>query len=93
LIGLQLHETPVAYVSSELPRMDELRKAPVRPLDRFESAALGHLVGGEDLVVGRSPTGMRMVGSIRSTEGCLRCHEGQRGELLGAFSYTLQARL
>jgi hypothetical protein len=92
LISLQMHETPVAYVSSELPRMDALGKAPVRPLDSFESAALGRLVGGEDLVVGRSQTGMRMVGSIRSTKGCIRCHEGQRGELLGAFSYTLQAR-
>ncbi len=93
LISLQLHEDPVAYVSSELPRMDESAQGlGAAPLDRFESAALGHLVGGEDLVVGRSQTGMRMVGSIRSTKGCITCHEGQRGELLGAFSYTLQAR-
>src|SRR5262249_55358553 len=40
LVGLLLHEEPVVYVSENLPRMDELRGAPTRPLDPFEAAAL-----------------------------------------------------
>jgi hypothetical protein len=90
LVGLLLHDEPLAYVSAELPRMDELRKAPTRLLDHFEASALERLRQGEDLVVGDTPTSMRMLGSIRSTRQCVKCHDGARGDLLGAFSYTLR---
>ena len=30
-----------------------------------------------------------MLGAIRSAKQCVQCHGGQRGDLLGAFSYTL----
>src|SRR5207244_3987227 len=33
LISLLRHPEPVAYISDRLPRMDELKKAPTRPLD------------------------------------------------------------
>ncbi len=92
LIGLLLHEKPVAYVSADLPRMDELRKAPTRPLDRFESAALEKLRRGEDLAVADTAIGLRMLGAIRNAKQCIECHDGKRGDLLGAFSYTLRAR-
>jgi hypothetical protein len=29
-----------------------------------------------------------MLGAIRSTRQCLSCHGGNRGDLLGAFSYV-----
>ena len=90
LVGLLLHEKPVAYVSDELPRMDQLRKGPTRPLNDFESVGLAKLRKGEDLVVESMSTKIRMLGSIRSTKQCLECHGGQRGDLLGAFSYTLK---
>lgn len=32
-----------------------------------------------------------VLGAIRSGKQCLSCHEGERGELLGAFLYTLAA--
>jgi len=32
---------------------------------------------------------VRMVGAIRMAETCMKCHEGKRGDLLGAFSYDL----
>jgi hypothetical protein len=90
LVGLVVHEGPVAYVSANLPRMDELRKAPTRPLDPFETAGLAALRRGEDLFVRDTTDGRRRVlGAIRSGKQCLSCHGGERGELLGAFSYTL----
>ena len=84
-----LHEKPVAYVSANLPRMDELKKAPTRPLDRFESGGLEKLRGGEDLVTAEAGANLRMLGAIRSARQCVDCHGGRRGDLLGAFSYTL----
>jgi hypothetical protein len=89
LVGLVLSPRPVAYVSANLPRMDELREAPTRPLDDFEAAGLATLRRGEDLFVRDVADGLRALGSIRSTKQCLGCHGGQRGQLLGAFSYKL----
>lgn len=89
LVGLLLHKEPVAYVSANLPRMDELKKALTRPLDRFETTGLEKLRGGEDLVTADASANLRMLGAIRSAKQCVQCHGGQRGDLLGAFSYTL----
>jgi hypothetical protein len=87
LVGLAMHEEPVAYVSDHLPRMDELRNAPTRRLDEFESRGLTALRGGEDLFVEERPPGLRLLGSIRNVPMCVECHGGARGDLLGAFSY------
>jgi hypothetical protein len=92
LVGLLLHDEPVAYVSEHLPRMDKVRDAPTRPLDKFESAALEGLRRGEDLLVSDTPDGLRMMGAIRSVKQCVSCHGGERGDLLGAFSYTLRRK-
>ncbi len=90
LVGLVVHDEPVAYISANLPRMDELRKAPTRPLDAFEAAGLAALSRGDDLFVRDTADGRRrMLGAVRSVTQCLSCHGGERGELLGAFSYTL----
>ncbi|HVK13273.1 MAG TPA: hypothetical protein VM597_31255 [Gemmataceae bacterium] len=90
LVGLLLHPEPVAYVSANLPRMDELRDAPTRPLDPFEAEGLELLRGGEELFARGSDKRARMLGAVRSTKQCLACHGGDRGDLLGAFSYTLR---
>jgi hypothetical protein len=71
------------------PRMDELSQAATRPLDGFEKEALARLQRGEDLLVQEAPMQMRMLGSLRAARQCLRCHQVQRGELLGAFSYQM----
>jgi hypothetical protein len=92
LVGLLMYPQPVAYLSDHLPRMDELREAPTRPLDSFESAALERLRQGEDLHVVPTSGGLRMLGAIRSARQCVACHGGQRGDLLGAFSYILRQR-
>jgi hypothetical protein len=89
LIGLLLHDEPVAYVSADLPNMDELRQAPTRPLNRIEAVGLASLQQGEDFFIQQKGDTTWMIGSIRSTKQCIACHGGQRGDLLGAFSYTL----
>jgi hypothetical protein len=90
LISLLKHEQPVAYISEHLPRMDELREAKTRPLNAFERDALEVLRRGEDLKVQNAPREIRMLGSIRAVKQCLQCHDVERGDLLGAFSYRLR---
>lgn len=90
LVGLLRQEKPVVYVSANLPRMDELRAVPTRRLDDFEAEALKSLQGGEDLFVRGTNDKALMLGAIRATKQCLDCHGGNRGDLLGAFSYGLR---
>jgi hypothetical protein len=89
LVSLLKHEVPLAYVSKNLPQMDELRDAPIRPLEEFERTALDRLKSDEDVVIDESPDRMRMIGSLRAAKDCLKCHSVQRGELLGALTYEL----
>ncbi|HVX60337.1 MAG TPA: hypothetical protein VHC19_07045 [Pirellulales bacterium] len=89
LISLLKHESPAAYVSNNLPQMDELEHAPTRPLDAFEQNALERLRSEEDLVIDQATNRIRMVGSLRAAKDCTQCHSVRRGELLGAFSYEL----
>src|SRR5262249_24914209 len=91
LLGIVVHADPVVYVTDNLPRMDELRGAPTRPLDDFEQAGLKALRAGDDLFIRDRVEGRRVLGAIRSAEQCVDCHGGERGYLLGAFSYTLTA--
>lgn len=89
LISLLKHETPVAYISRNLPRMDELVGAPTRPLNTFEMGALKQLQFERDLVIEENLDSIRMVGALRASSDCMKCHNVSRGELLGAFSYVL----
>lgn len=90
LVSLLKHEQPGVYVSEHLPRMDQLAKAKVRTLNSFEEKALKALQGGEDLKTEATTNAIRMVGAMRATKLCLDCHGGERGQLLGAFSYEMQ---
>lgn len=69
--------------------MDELRAAPTRPVDDFEAAGLRALKAGEELFVGDQGSERRILGGIRAVRQCLSCHDGELGELLGAFAYRL----
>ena len=90
LVGLVLAPEPRVYVSEFLPRMDHLKHAAARPPDEFETAALAGLRSGKELVVSEAEGAtVRAVGAIRSAQQCVDCHGGNRGDLLGAFSYTL----
>jgi hypothetical protein len=92
LVSLLEHAEPCVYVSDNLPRMDELRGATTRPLDGFEANRLPELLRGEDLVFSPSGESVRVLGAIRAAKQCLACHNVERGDLLGAFSYRLGRR-
>jgi hypothetical protein len=92
LVGLLRHDEPVVYVTDSMPAMDELDGVPTRPLDDFETAALTTLAAQVDVVVDQRPERIRMLGALRAGNNCLQCHEGQRGKLLGAFSYEIVPR-
>jgi hypothetical protein len=89
LVSLLKFDEPRVYVSPDLPRMKDLADTPVRVLSTFETKALKQLQRGEDLVTDASVNCIHMLGSLRATTQCLRCHHGKRGELLGAFTYEL----
>ncbi|MFL5330113.1 MAG: hypothetical protein ACJ8C4_14520 [Gemmataceae bacterium] len=90
LVGLVVNPQPVAYVSANLPRMEELKAASTRPLNDFESAGLDVLRSGQDLYVTGNQHSIRLLGAIRAAEKCAVCHGCDRGDMLGAFSYTLR---
>ena len=46
--------------------------------------------GGTDLHVADGDGDLRFLGAVRSTKQCVACHGGDRGALLGAFSYRLR---
>jgi hypothetical protein len=89
LVSLLLHDPPEVYVSDHLPQMDAMHGTPTRPPDRFERAGLETLRRGEDLFISESGEGLRMLGAIRNAGKCIVCHNGRRGDLLGAFSYNI----
>jgi hypothetical protein len=89
LVSLWLNDPPAVYVTENLPRMDELRAAPTRPLSQFETRGLERLAQGETLVVSSTADVIRILGAVRASKTCLNCHDAHHGQLLGAFSYVL----
>lgn len=94
LIGLLTSDEPRVYVMDHLPRMDKIAESevPTRPLNEFEASALKKLIDGEDLVIDEQPNQIKMVGALRSFESCASCHDSRTGDLMGAFSYELEAK-
>jgi len=90
LVSLLKHETPAAYLSDSLPRMDKLVDVPIRALDDYEVDALAKLRAGEQIVVEPGSEEIRMLGSLRAAKQCRQCHSVPRGDLLGAFTYRLR---
>lgn len=90
LVSLLKFDQPAVYVSDHLPRMQDLADAQTRPLTAFEQQGLASLRAGEDLITQVDTNEIQMLGSLRSVKQCLECHAGQRGALLGAFSYRLR---
>jgi Protein of unknown function (DUF3365) len=88
---VRVNPKPTVYMAKNLPRMDEVKTAPTRDPDEFETAGLKAIAGGKELYFGQSRTAplLRMVGGIRAAKSCVNCHGCREGELLGAFSYTL----
>lgn len=92
LIGLLVQDTPVAYMTpdNQMPTMAGIKDTKTRELSDFESSGLKDLAAGKEVVVVDATTNqVRMVGAIRMSAACMKCHDGKRGDLLGAFSYEL----
>jgi hypothetical protein len=90
LVSLLTHDEPQVYVTDRLPKMTELARAKVRDLTAFEQKALKTLHDGDELAADATLNRIRMLGAVRASKQCLECHEAQRGDLLGAFSYELR---
>jgi hypothetical protein len=89
LVSLEKFEKPAVYLAEQLPRMQDLKTTPVRDLSAFEAKALKQLQAGEDVVTEATTNRIQMLGSLRASKQCVKCHQAERGELLGAFSYEL----
>jgi hypothetical protein len=73
------------------PIVTKLDRTPLktRPLDYFETAGVEELSRGKDLFIRHKDNVIRMLGALRATDQCLKCHtEHKQRDLLGAFSYT-----
>lgn len=90
LVGLLKHPEPAVYPSDRLPAMADLKDTPTRAPDAFEAAGVAAIRKGEAGFVGRRGDEVRYVGAVRSAAACVECHGGERGDLLGAFSYRLR---
>ena len=89
LVGLLLHEQPVVYVGNHLPRMADVGKLATRSLGAFENDGLAAIRKGEELYIRGDQDKLRVIGAMRNFDQCIKCHGGQPGDLLGAFSYVL----
>ena len=83
--------TPFVY---KTPHLDAMKmtigsKAEHRPLKDVEAEALAKLRAGRQSVLAGDNDHPTLVGAVRATSDCLKCHEVKDGELLGAFSYPL----
>jgi hypothetical protein len=98
LIGLVKHPEPTAYViSSSLPQKAFFtnymtRYLKTRALTEFETNALVELRKGRDEVIGTHEGSAAILGAVRARRECLKCHDGEAGSLLGAFSYAMALR-
>ncbi len=90
LVSLLKFDTPRVYEMAGFPDMTRLDAAPTRALNDFESDSLPRLATREDVVIEERGNRIHMLGSLRASSGCLKCHDVPRGTLLGAFSYVFR---
>jgi len=89
LVGLLRETEPRVYTTGAVLPMDQMAESPHRNLNSFEAAALPQLESSEDVVIEQTAERIEMLGAVRATSACLECHDAQRGQLLGAFSYEM----
>lgn len=91
LVSLLLSEEPLVYVADngELPTMENVADRETRELSEFEARGLKSLADGRDTFISASINRIEMMGAIRAADNCLQCHTGERGKILGAFSYEI----
>lgn len=80
-------ENAADYETKDIGRLSG--HTPSRPLDVFEAFALAKIQKGSNLVKKENDHQIRAVGAIRAAQTCLRCHDGNVGDVLGAFTYFI----
>jgi len=93
LLGLVKHPDPVVYLTDKASAENaQARKAEkevaTRAPNEFEKWALEGLQRREDLKAEKRGCELHMVAPIYAGKRCVACHE--KGQLLGAFSYTME---
>jgi hypothetical protein len=95
LIGERFLMSPHQFGEGFMPKPTEeaFKDHPSRPLTPTEQKAISAMKSDsrKDIVPLESTSNStRIVGSIRAMTSCLECHDVQKDDLLGAFSYTLE---
>jgi hypothetical protein len=87
LIGVARHEQPVVF-----SRVAHGIVGSTRSVNDVEQKALTRLRSGSNIVIGQASEAHASLvfGAIRAQTGCIRCHQAQLGDLLGAFRYVMQ---
>lgn len=97
-----LTHLPRTYMTKRIVAREELGDVPTRMMDEFETKNLEKLrkalaepnfvknPAAEFATWQQVDGGVRVLGSLRATKGCLECHTAKEGQLLGALSYTLR---
>jgi hypothetical protein len=89
LISLNGGDEPFEYFMPFDASKDKLKHAKHRALDQFEADALKELLEGKEVVLAGNGTDRSLIGAVRATSSCVKCHEVKEGTLLGAFRYPL----
>ncbi len=90
LVSLLKQTEPLVYDQWHLPSMEDLDDVLMRKLDEFEHDSLEQLYSGQQISIQSHQNQIRMVGALRASKNCLQCHDAQRGDLLGALTYTIR---
>ncbi|HWE92920.1 MAG TPA: hypothetical protein VG269_03030 [Tepidisphaeraceae bacterium] len=69
---------------------DRLPEAKHEPLAKGEAEALAQLKDGKEVVLMGAADKRELVGAVRATPDCMKCHHVKEGTLLGAFRYPLE---
>jgi hypothetical protein len=90
LISLNGGDAPFAYVTAIDADKRQIQHAAHEALMEGEADALTKLKDGMTVVLTGGEGHREMVGAIRATADCRKCHDAAEGTLLGAFRYPLR---
>ena len=90
LLSLNDGKIPFAYVTGIDADKRLIQNAAHQPVVEPEIDALAKLKEGMTVVLTGQEGHREMIGAIRATADCTRCHGVAEGTLLGAFRYPLQ---
>lgn len=90
LVGLLMHDHPIVY-DRQFRGTQSGSRSITRDLDLVEAELLEELSNGADLSFSwdEGHSSLLMLGAIRAKANCLKCHDVNQNDLLGAFAYRI----